>query len=111
MSEKITKDVQEKIGQLQLLQQRAQIFAAQKQQFQLQLIEVENAMKELDGVEGNAFRLVGDILVEHKADDLKKEMSEKKENIDIRLKSIEKQEQKMQNEASELQKEITEKIK
>ena len=111
MVDKIPKEVQEKIAQLQMLQQRAQVFVAQKQQSQMQLIEIENALKELDGAKGSAFKLVGDILVEKKADELKKELSEKKDNLDVRIKSIEKQETKIQEEAQELQKEITEKIK
>ena len=111
MAEKISKDVQEKLAQMQLLQQRMQVFAAQKQQLQMQVVEIENALKELENAKGSAFKMVGDILVEHKAETLKKEVSEKKENIDIRIKSIEKQEAKIQEEAEDLQKELTGKLK
>ena len=38
MVEKISKETQEKINQLQMMQQRLQLFVAQKQQFQLQFI-------------------------------------------------------------------------
>ena len=107
MTEKITKDIQEKIAQMQLLQQRLQVFTAQKQQFQLQAIEIENALAEIKDTKSPVYKLVGEILVEKETEKLKKELEDKKSEVDTRIKSIESQEEKTKTKAMELQKEVT----
>ncbi len=102
---------QEKIQELQLLQQRLSMFTAQKQQLQLQLAEAENAVSELDKVKPPAYKLVGEILVEKPLDELKKELKEKKEELDLRIKTLEKQEGKSRERAQQLQKEVTAALK
>jgi len=104
---KIPKDVQEKIAELQLLQQRLNLFANQKQVFQIQQIEIENALKEIKGAKAPVYKLVGEILIEKAPDELKKELEEKKSDAEIRIKSLEKQEEKTKEKALELQKEVT----
>ena len=108
--EKVTKEIQEKIGELQLLQQRVSVFATQKQQIQLQLIEIENALAELEKASSPVFKLVGEILIEKQPEELKKELKEKKEDIDIRIKSIDKQEEKTRESLENLQKELMSKL-
>jgi len=97
----------EKIQELQLLQQRLSLFAAQKQQFQLHLIETDGALAELEKAKPPVYKMVGELLVEKSIADLKKELKERKEEFDLRLKTIEKQESKSRERAQELQKEIT----
>jgi len=109
--DKIPKDMQEKIGELQMLQQRLNVFANQKQVFQIQQIEVENALKELEKAKAPVYKLVGEILIEKSPEELKKELEEKKTDADIRVKSLEKQEEKTKQEALELQKEVTKILK
>ena len=101
----------EKIQELQLLQQRLQVFAAQKQQFQLQLIETDNALAELEKAKPPVYRMVGELLVEKPVADLKKELKERKEELELRIKTVEKQENKSREKAQELQKEITSAMK
>lgn len=111
MAEKIPKEMQDKIAELQLLQQRLNLFANQKQVFQIQQIEVESALKELEKAKSPVYKLVGEILIEKSPEDLKKELEEKKNDVDIRIKSLEKQEEKTKERALELQKEVTDKLK
>ena len=111
MSEKLSKGTQEKIQELQLLQQRLQLFTAQKQQFQMQMIEVENALEEIGKSKGSVYRLIGEILVEKSADDVKKDLSEKKEELGLRIMTLDKQETKTRESALALQKEISAELK
>ena len=78
---------QEKIQQLQMLQQSMQQFLMQKQQFQAQLVEIESALKELEKTD-SAYKIVGSILVGSDKADLKKDLEEKKKVLDLRIKSL-----------------------
>ena len=96
------KEVQEKVAQLQLLQQNLQTLLVQKQQFQMQLNEIESASTELANAK-QAYKIIGNIMVLSSQENLKKELSEKKEMIDLRLKNFEAQEERLQKKAEELQ--------
>lgn len=96
---------QEKIQQLQMLEQSMTQLLMQKQQFQMQLMEVESALKEIQTSEKN-YKIVGNIMVSASKDELKKELDEKKEMLDLRINSIEKQEKDQKEKAEELQKEV-----
>ena len=45
------KDTEKQIGQLQMMEQSSNTFLMQKQQFQTQLIELDSALKEIEGTE------------------------------------------------------------
>jgi prefoldin beta subunit len=107
----ISKATQEKLAELQLLQQRLTLFNAQKQQFQMQLAEVENALAELVKAKPPIYKMVGELLIEKKPDELKKELEEHKVELDIRVKSLDKQESKTKESALSLQKEISAELK
>ncbi len=108
---KMNKIVQEKITQLQVLEQRSQGLLMQKQVFQSQLLEIENALEELKKSKGETYKIVGPLMVATKKEDLKKDLSSKKELLDIRIKNIEKQESKTKEEVSKIQKEVMKNIK
>jgi prefoldin beta subunit len=103
-------EVQEKINQLQSWEQNINSLIAQKQQFQAQNMEIENAMEQIKGSE-KTFRIIGNIMVASPKDTVKKDLDEKKEIIELRLKNLDKQEQKLRDKASELQQEILKEMK
>ncbi|MBI4095394.1 MAG: prefoldin subunit beta [DPANN group archaeon] len=111
MAREMSSKAQEKLGELQLLQQRLTLFGAQKQQFQVQLAEVDNAINELGKTKSTAYKMVGEILLERPADELKKELDDKKVELDIRVKTLEKQETKTKDSALALQKELQAELK
>ncbi|MFH1589340.1 MAG: prefoldin subunit [archaeon] len=105
----MNKSAEEKIGELQTIEQNLQRFLTQKQQFQTQIAELDNATKELvDSKE--AHRIIGNIMVQVDKKKLQGELKEKKEMFDLRLKSVEKQEQNMRENADILQKEVMEEL-
>ena len=106
----VSKETEQKIGQLQMFEQSLQNFLGQKQQFQIQLVEVESALNELNNTD-KAFKIVGNIMVEADKNELKADLQSKKEVLELRLKTMEKQEAQVREKASKLQSEILEKIK
>ena len=106
----IPEDAQEKIRQLQMIEQALQQLLMQKQAFQMQMMETESALKELDG-SGEAYKIIGNIMILTKREELEKELKEKKETLDLRVSSLEKQETKTREKAASLQKDIMSAIK
>ncbi|MBW2996362.1 prefoldin subunit beta [Candidatus Woesearchaeota archaeon] len=104
------KTTQDKIQQLQMIEQGMQNFLMQKQQVQAQLIEIESALKELEKTD-EAFKIVGNVMVKSSKEDLKKDLASKKEILDLRIKTLEKQEKDMKDKASAMQSEVMEKLK
>lgn len=98
------------INELQNLEQSINNIIAQKQQFQSQKIEIDNALSQVDKTD-KVFQILGNIMVSSKKADVKEELDEKKEIIELRLKTLEKQEDKLRNRAAKLQKEVLKKMK
>ncbi|MBN1544796.1 prefoldin subunit beta [Candidatus Woesearchaeota archaeon] len=101
----VKKDVQEKINKLSSMEQSLQSFLAQKQAFQAQLLEIDSALGELKKT-SKAYRIVGNVMVASDKAELTKELEQKKETMELRIKSLEKQESKMREKTSELQSEV-----
>ena len=106
----VSKETEQKIGQLQMFEQSLQSFLSQKQQFQMQLAEIESALGELKAT-AKAYRIVGNIMVESDKDELKADLQSKMEMLELRIKTMEKQESHVREKASKLQSEILMKIK
>jgi|SRR3989339_1363421 len=98
------------IAQLQLLQQNIQSLLLQKQQFQKQLTEFESALLELKDSEV-IYRIIGNIMVASKKADVEKDLKQKKEVLDLRLNSIDKQEKMLKQRMEETQKKVLEGLK
>ncbi len=105
------RETEEKIGQLQLMEQNLQNFIMQKQNFQTQLFEVENALKELEKSDDKVYKIVGTVMIASKKEDLIKELEEKKSVLDLRIKTLEKQEQNIKERVTKTQEEIMSKLK
>ncbi len=110
MKNDIPKETEEKIQQLQLLEQNMQNFGLQKQKFQMELVEIENALKELKDVKKETYKIISNIMIATSPKDLKKELESKKEVINLRIKSLEKQETTIREKAEEIQKEVMSKL-
>jgi prefoldin beta subunit len=105
------KEMEQKIGQLQLIEQNMQSLGMQKQNFQAALIECENALNELSKSKTGAYRIVGGIMISSDVEELKKELNSKKDVLNLRIKNIETQENSIGEKAKRLQEEVVEKLK
>jgi prefoldin beta subunit len=101
---------QEDIQQLQLLEQSVSNLVSQKQTFQVQLNEIDNAMNEIKDKE-TAFKIVGGLMVEKPKKDIEDELADKKKLLEVRISSLEKQESKMGEKKEALQKKVMESMK
>ena len=104
------KALQDKISRLQSMEQNVQQYVMRRQQFSQQLMEIDSALKELES-SPEAYKIVGNIMVKTSKDQLKKELAERKELADMRIQSLDKQEQKVAEKVEELKKEVMAEIK
>lgn len=104
------KETENKIQELQLLEQSLQNLILQKQNFQSRLLENENALKELENLKGESYKIIGTIMVLKDKEELKKDVKSEEEILNLRIKNIEKQENKLKEKMEELQKDVIKKL-
>jgi len=105
----LSEETQNKLVQFQQLQQQVQYLSVQRYQLEAQLKETEKALEALKGLkpkkgEAMVYRSIGSLLV--KVDDLaalKKELDERKESQELRVRTLERQEKHMRDQQQELQ--------
>ena len=107
----LDKETQEKIQELQSFEQNLQGLLMQKQAFQMEETETDNALKEISQSKDDIYKLVGNIMVKTNKEKIEGELKKKQELIKLRLKSIETQEKGITDQAEELKKEVMKKIK
>jgi len=112
MAEEISEETKNLIAQFQNYQQQLQNILIQKESLKLQTIEVERALEELNTTkQTTAYKITGQIMISKPVEELKKELSETKENIGIRIKSLEKTESRIDERLKDLQTTLKEVIK
>jgi len=99
-----------KINHLQLLQQNLQNILLQKQQIETQLSEFSSALQELQTTP-QAYKIVGKLMISASKEDLIRDLDDKKEISELRLKNILKQEEQLKKNLAEVQKEVLEEMK
>lgn len=87
--------------QLQILEKNLQTFNMQKHQFQQQMAEAENALKELEKTT-ESYKIIGNIMIKTNPEELKKELFEKNEQFKGRIETLEVQEKKLHEKIKEL---------
>ena len=105
MSTELPPQVQNQIAQLQQLQQQAQTLLSQKSQIEMIIRETESAVKELEASDEGAviYKSVGEVLFKADRSKLIEELKDKKDVLDLRLKTLEKQEDRIQKRFGQLQ--------
>lgn len=95
------------IEEMQAVQYRIHVYLSQKQNLELKLQEIEMAMEELKGSkEGNAYKIVGPIMIKKEKENLIKELENKKNLLELRIKAYEKQIEKLNKRMKELQEKL-----
>ncbi len=95
--EKLSPQLRHQLAQFQQAQQQAQALMTQKQQLELLMRETERALEELDKIQEGAavYKSVGTILVKSEREELKKSLSGQKETLDLRIKTLGRQEERV----------------
>jgi len=108
---KLDEKTQQQIQEIQILEQNLHNLLLQKQAFQIELNETENALSEISKSKDDVFKLISNIMIKTDKEKLEKELKQKKELLALRLSSIEKQETQLSEQVEKLRKEIMKKIK
>ncbi|OYT31333.1 prefoldin subunit beta [Candidatus Woesearchaeota archaeon ex4484_78] len=99
------KETEEKLSRLQLLEQSRQTINVQKQNFQMRLLEIESALKELEKSD-EVYKIIGNIMLSSNKEELKKELENEKNMLNLRIDSMNKQEETIREKMKKLQNEI-----
>lgn len=90
--------------EFQFYQQQLQTLVIQKESLKLQVVEIESALEELNKTEQKqAFKIVGNVMISKGVEELKKELQDKKEEAELKIKSLEKTEERIVNKLKDLQ--------
>jgi len=106
----LDKETNKQIQDLQILEQSYQAMFMQKQSIQMELGETKTAIEEIDKSKDTIFRVIGQVMVKAEKDVLKKELKEKKDFLELRLKSIDKQEADLRGDIERIRGEIVSKL-
>lgn len=101
---------EEKQRELIILQQQYQNVIVEIETLKLRDKEIEEVLEEIQKYEKNeAYKLVGNILIKKNKDEIINELKDEKELIELRLKNLEKQKQKLEEKLKEFKKILEEK--
>ena len=81
----------EKIQEMQILEQNFHNILLQRQAFEMELSETEAALKEIEK-SNEVYKLIGELMIKTDKEKVKEELSTKEKILSMRIKSIEKQE-------------------
>jgi prefoldin beta subunit len=108
----LTEEARQMVIEFQAQQQQLQSVLVQKDTIRMQTLELEKAAEELSATkEKSAYKIAGGIMISKPIEELKKEVDETKEALGIRMKSVEKMEQKLTESLKEMQEKLREVIK
>lgn len=110
MTKEIMKD-QNKIQEMQILEQTLQNLLLQKQAFQMELTETQSALKEIEKSGDDVFKIVGQLMIKAEKQKVKDELANKQKVISLRLKSFEKQEGILTEKAEKLREQFMKDMK
>lgn len=100
----ISPQLQNQIAQFQQLQQQLQAVTSQKIQMEAQLKEIERTMEELDKATGDVYKNVGSLMIKvNDKEPVKMELEESKETLEVRIKSMGRQEKNLRDKYTEMQ--------
>jgi prefoldin beta subunit len=104
----ISPKVQNQLNMLQQIQQQLQNVLQQKAQYELAVREAKRAQEEIKDSADDAvmYMSVGTVMMQKKKEVVDAKLTEKVETIELRIKSLEKQEKMLQGKFEQLQNQI-----
>lgn len=110
MTERLPPEVQQHVVKLQQLQSQLSQILSEKNVVEGELREINRALDILKDLEPGTpiFKSVGHLLVKVSKENVEKELNDRKEILELRLKSLEKQEQLLRNQLNEVQSKVNE---
>ncbi|NIP40919.1 MAG: prefoldin subunit beta [Candidatus Aenigmarchaeota archaeon] len=104
-----SKEVEQLLGQAQIYQQQIQAIMTQKGVFSLEINEIKKALEELEKTkEREAYKISGPILIKRDVKALRKDLKDKLDFLNLKLKNMEKQEAMLKEKIGGLKDKLTE---
>jgi len=112
LPQELPENVKADIKRYQDITEKLRLVLLNKQQVQIQLTEVNNALSELNKTSSDTvvFKIVGNLMINKNKNELLDELNERKETLEIRLKSLEKQEKLLKDQLKDLESKIYKKL-
>jgi prefoldin beta subunit len=95
-----------KIQEMQFLEQNLHNLIHQKQAFQIELSETKSALKELKNADDEVFKVIGQLMIKYEKSKMEAELLDREKILDLRVKSLEKQEKSLTEKAELMREEI-----
>ncbi|MEM1689098.1 MAG: prefoldin subunit beta [Candidatus Hadarchaeales archaeon] len=111
--EELSPQVRHQLVQFQQAQQQAQAIIAQRQQLEMLIKETEMALQELQKLPDDAvvYKSVGTILVRVNKQELQQSLTEEKEELDLRIKTLARQQERILERLEEMRQKLEEALK
>ena len=112
--EDMSQQLQDQINRLQQLRTQLQMIMQQNQQLDLKLKEVEEALEEVDKTNSKTpiYKSIGSVLIKSNGkNEVIKDLKTTKESLDLRKKTLTKQEGRTREKLNELQSKVQNEIK
>ena len=100
-----SQEKQNKIQEMQIIEQNLQNLLLQKQAFQMEISETKATKKEIEKSE-DVFKIIGQLMIKTDKEKTMEELINKEKILDLRMKSIEKQEASLMERSENLKKYI-----
>lgn len=100
------KNTDKKIQEMQILEQNLQNLLLQKQAFQMELSETQSALKEIENSGEEVFKIIGQLMIKTDKSKIKQELLNKEKILNLRTKTIEKQETSLTEQLDKLREEV-----
>lgn len=100
------KPEENKIQELQLLEQSLQNTLMQKQAFQMELSETQAALGELKNSGDEVFKIIGQLMIKSEKSKITDDLENKEKILNLRVSTLEKQENSLTEKFERLRKEI-----
>ena len=102
MSDEKIKNIQE----VQFLEQTLQNFFFQKQALQMELTEMQSALKEIENSKEDVYKLIGQLMIMVSKSEIKEELFEKEKILNLKIKNLEKQEKSLSEKLEQIRRQI-----
>ncbi len=100
-----------KLQEMQILEQRLQNSILQKQAFQMELAETNSALKEIEKSGDEVFKIIGQLMIKAQKSKIQEELLSKQKILEIRIKTFEKQENSLEEQVDKIRDELTKSMK
>ena len=99
-------DDSQKIQELGMIEQNLQSILFQKQAFEMELDETLSAIREVEKTGEEVYKVIGQIMIKTEKSRIKSELSEKKKILELRIVSLDKQNELLEKKLEKIRKEL-----